>query len=96
MDENEITEEPKERTINELMDLPYSEMTEEEIGRVVEFKAAVKARDEEFQRRMDAMTEKMNAVSEMHMKSARAADALLAELTAHAINQYKAVSDGQA
>ena len=104
MDENEVnenevtqeTEEPKERSINELIDLPYSEMTDEEIARVVDFKAAIKARDEEFKRRMEEMQNHLDEIKEVHMQTARNADALLAELTAHAIADYKAVSNGQA
>lgn len=99
MDENEVTQEtaePKERSINELIDLPYSEMTEDEIARVVDFKAAIKARDEGFQRRMEEMQNHLDEIREVHMQTARNADALLAELTAHAIAGYKVVSNGQA
>jgi hypothetical protein len=99
MDENESTQEtvkPKERSINELIDLPYSEMTDEEIARVVDFKAAIKARDTEFKRRMEEMQNHLEEIKAVHMETARNADALLAELTAHAINDYKAASNGQA
>lgn len=39
----EVVKEP--RTIDQLIDLPYSEMTEEEIGIVVDWKAARKAEE---------------------------------------------------
>ena len=41
--------------INKLLDKPYSEMTEEEIEAVVEWKAQVKARDKQFQQTLQAI-----------------------------------------
>ena len=54
-DETAQVEDTGPRTIDELVDLPYSEMTEEEIELLVEWKAANRARDEEHQRRMEAL-----------------------------------------
>lgn len=43
-------EKPHKRTINELLDLPYSEMTEEEITLVIEWKAQQKAEEEHYKK----------------------------------------------
>lgn len=96
MDENESTQEPKERSINELIDLPYSEMTDEEIARVVDFKATIKARDDAYIQRQTELREHMEEIAAIHGEMAAKAEAQLKELTAHAINDYKAASNGQA
>ena len=77
------------RGINELIDLPYSEMTDEEIELVVEFKAAVKARDAEHEARMALLHETMAESASANAAIAQKADALLTELTAHAVQRYK-------
>lgn len=77
------------RGINELIDLPYSEMTDEEIELVVEFKATVKARDAEHEARMALLHETMAESAAANAAIAQKADALLTELTAHAVQRYK-------
>lgn len=77
------------RGINELIDLPYSEMTDEEIELVVEFKAAVKAHDAEHEARMALLHETMAESAAANAAIAQKADALLTELTAHAVQRYK-------
>ena len=47
--------------INKLLDKPYSEMTEEEIDAVVEWKAQVKARNEQFQQTLQAIKDSQQA-----------------------------------
>ena len=47
--------------INKLIDKPYSEMTEEEIDAVVEWKAQVKARNEQFQQTLQAIKDSQQA-----------------------------------
>ena len=47
--------------INKLLDKPYSEMTEEEIEAVVEWKAQVKARNEQFQQTLQAIKDSQQA-----------------------------------
>lgn len=88
---DETTEKAPEapRDINELIDLPYSEMTDEEIELVVEFKANVKARDAEHEARMAALHETMAESAAANAAIAQKADALLTELTAHAVQRYK-------
>lgn len=84
------------RTIDELIDLPYSEMSEDEISLVVEWKAAIKARDAEYEQRMKMLSEKLDEIRDIHLQTAHDAGALLEQLTAHAIDNYKAVSNGEA
>lgn len=88
---DETTEKGPEATrgINELIDLPYSEMTDEEIELVVEFKAAVKARDTEHEARMALLHETTAESAAANAAIAQKADALLTELTAHAVQRYK-------
>lgn len=76
------------RSINELIDLPYSEMTEEEIAYVIDYKAEIKARDEAYQARMDALKAHCEEVKAIHKQIADNAQATLEALTQHAIEQY--------
>lgn len=47
--------------VNKLMDKSYSEMTEEEINAVIEWKAQVKARNEQFQQTLQAIKDSQQA-----------------------------------
>ena len=47
--------------INKLIDKPYSEMTEEEISAVIEWKAQVKAHNEQFQQTLQAIKDSQQA-----------------------------------
>ena len=73
------------RTIDELVDLPYSEMTEEEIELLVEWNAANRARDEEHQRRMDALQAHFAEEIAIHRQAAAESKAVLDNLTAAAL-----------
>lgn len=67
--------------INKLIDKPYSEMTEEEIDAVVEWKAQVKARNEQFQQTLqaikDAQAEQLKVMQDTASKDAARQDAFL-------------------
>ena len=67
--------------INKLIDKPYSEMTEEEIDAVVEWKAQVKARNEQFQQTLqaikDAQAEQLMVMQETAERDAARQDAFL-------------------
>ena len=67
--------------INKLIDKPYSEMTEEEIDAVVEWKAQVKARNEQFQQTLQAIKDSQRAqlkvMQETAKRDAARQDALL-------------------
>ena len=67
--------------INKLIDKPYSEMTEEEIEAVIEWKAQVKARNEQFQQTLQAIKDSQQAqlkvMQETAKRDAARQDALL-------------------
>ena len=57
--------------INKLIDKPYSEMTEEEIEAVVEWKAQVKARNEQFQQTLQAIKDSQQAQLKVMQETAQ-------------------------
>ena len=65
--------------INKLIDKPYSEMTEEEINAVIEWKAQVKARDKQFSETLqaikDAQAEQLKVMQDTASKDAARQDA---------------------
>lgn len=67
--------------INKLLDKPYSEMTEEEISAVIEWKAQVKARNEQFQQTLqaikDAQAKQLKVMQETAERDAARQDAFL-------------------
>jgi len=67
--------------INKLLDKPYSEMTEEEIEAVVEWKAQVKARDKQFKETLqaikDAQAKQLKVMQETAERDAARQDAFL-------------------
>lgn len=67
--------------INKLLDKPYSEMTEEEIEVVVEWKAQVKARDKQFKETLqaikDAQAKQLKVMQETAERDAARQDAFL-------------------
>lgn len=67
--------------INKLIDKPYSEMTEEEIEAVIEWKAQVKARDKQFSETLqaikDAQAEQLKVMQDTASKDAARQDAFL-------------------
>lgn len=84
--------------INKLIDKPYSEMTEEEIEFVVEWKASIKARDTayeatvaEIQRQGHALVDAYTAQAE---KDAARQDALL-QASIDRMNRLKAGSTSE-
>lgn len=82
------------RGINELIDLPYSEMTDAEIESVVEFKAANAARDfahSQVMEELRAHNERMAAIAESEANAHRTA---LEERRARAFARLKAVENG--
>ena len=57
--------------INKLIDKPYSEMTEEEINAVIEWKAQVKARNEQFQQTLQAIKDSQQAQLKVMQETAK-------------------------
>lgn len=91
-DEQAIEKEPFD--INKLIDKPLNELTEEEAEFVIEFKAAIKARDEAYVQRQTELREHMQELAAIHGEMAAKAEAQLEALTAHAIDAYKVASNG--
>lgn len=84
-----MEENVKPRSIDELIDLPYSEMTEDEIALVVDFKAACKSRDEMHGERMRLIAEQLNEMAQVNLSIAQQAQSQLDRLTAHAIARFE-------
>lgn len=84
----------KPRDINELIDLEYSEMTDEEIGIVVEFKANVIARDAEHEKQMQMLHDHLEEQARINMEAAKDTSDLLDRLTRHAIDRFESESNG--
>ena len=67
--------------VNKLLDKPYSELTDDEIEAVIEFKASVKARDRAHAERLQVIKEATDRLIAQQQKQVKAAhdaqDALL-------------------
>lgn len=75
------TESSKEIDVNKLLDRPYSELTDEEIEAVIEFRASVKARDKAHAERLQAIRDAGERIAAQQQEQVQAAhdaqDALL-------------------
>lgn len=75
------TESSKEIDVNKLLDRPYSELTDEEIEAVIDFRASVKARDKSHAERLQAIRDASERISAQQQEQVQAAhdaqDALL-------------------
>lgn len=79
--------EKQERSINELIDLPYNEMTQEEAERVINYKAAILARDAEYSETCKRQKETLRKIAEIHQEAANEALNTLNLLTQNALNE---------
>lgn len=82
------------RNINKLIDLPYSEMTEEEIGIVVEHKAMLMFEQESVRQRNELFKAALERQAQILQQEVDDNQKLLSRLTDDAINRFKEVSDG--
>ena len=75
------TESSKEIDVNKLLDRPYSELTDEEIEAVIDFRASVKARDRAHAERLQAIRDAGERIAAQQQEQVQAAhdaqDALL-------------------
>lgn len=75
------TESSKKIDVNKLLDKPYSELTDEEIEAVIEFRASVKARDKAHAERLQAIRDTSDRIAAQQQEQVQAAhdaqDALL-------------------
>lgn len=84
------------RSIDELAKLPYSEMSEDEIALVVEWKAGVKAQEETFQKMQEQNAVFNGAMLDVVKATAQANAYTLNELAAQAIARLGRDEYGQA
>lgn len=77
------------RSIDEIIDLPYSELTEEEIELVIEFKVSVQTRDNLHNAAMKKLDEHLKQAAAENKRAADAAIERLDQLTANALNRYE-------
>ena len=90
----EIEEEkPKPRKIYQIIDLPYSEMTDEEIELLTEYKIKNAIEADEHKHKLEAITEGIKESAKIQEELAQESRKLLHELTAHAINRFNEVSN---
>ena len=75
------TESSKEIAVTKLLDRPYSELSDEEIEVVIEFRASVKARDKAHAERLQAIRDAGERIAAQQQEQVQAAhdaqDALL-------------------
>lgn len=64
------TSETEKRTLDQLLNLEYNEMTDEEIERVVEYRAEIKARDAQYA----AQLEELNQIGSNLYEQAKSAN----------------------
>lgn len=81
------------RDIDEILDLPYSELSEEEIERVIQFRADVQTRDRLHDQAMKQLSDAIQEAADAHLRMANKAQQRLEELTAHAIARFEDVSN---
>lgn len=79
------------RKVNELVDkqVPYSEMTEDEIASVVDYWAAVKARDEVYQKTLEEIQSTQLACAEAHRLAAESKRKDLHDMIDRILNEVK-------
>lgn len=88
-------EERKPRSIDDLASVPYSEMTDEEIGSVIEWKASIKARDEVHEKAMQALRETQAQIVADNAKVAEQAVKDLQSLQDSALDRLARASRGE-
>lgn len=92
--EPEIIEE-KPRTISELFDLSYSDMTDDEIDRLVAYKVEQASKQQLYKEQIEIAQQAMQTVISNNYEAAEYAKNKLDELTAHAIDRFKEASNEQ-
>lgn len=92
MNENGTGKEQGSRTINELADLDYSEMTNEEIELMIEWRAENKARDDAYKERMNALHRRSEELKSIAMMRVEASRGLLNDMRERAHARYEKAS----
>lgn len=84
----------KERTIDELFGLSYSEMTDDEIERLTQYKIEREVKSKEMELMQEAIERDLQNKRDVYEAEAANSRELLNSLTEHAINRLKAESNG--
>lgn len=84
-----MEEQQEERNIGKLLTLEYSEMTGEEIERVIEFKSDVKASERKHKESMDLKREELRKRIEERERLSEEITKEFNEYTSFIINKYK-------
>lgn len=84
--------ESKTRTIDEIYDLPMTELTETELNTLVEYKAEQLAREEHFNAMQEAMVQHNEELRQIHLNMAQKHKSTLSKLTEIALNRYESES----
>ena len=88
-----MADETKARSIDETIDLPYNELTEEEIDNLVEYKAARKAQETFFEEQRKAQAAHNEEVRQIHLNMATKHRTNLERLTEMALNRLESESE---
>lgn len=83
------TNEAQKRTIDDIIDLPYSELTNEEIDMLVQYKADKQTRDNLHSQQIQAIENALQENIAANQAIADYAKQRLDELTSHAIQRYE-------
>jgi len=79
------------RSIDEIIDLPRSELTDEEIDLLIDWKASIKARDEAYQQRMELQRQANEEALRITRETAQEARQALNVLVNKAIDKWEEV-----
>ena len=83
MDEKrDLVTEQEERSLDVLLKLPYSDMTEEELERVIDYKAECRARDADYQAAQAERSAAMEACAAKWADIAASAQSMLDQMAA--------------
>lgn len=89
---NETAEITKERKLDELLNLPYSELSEDELERVIEYRAQIKARDTLYRQTLESINktgQKLYNEAKTQRENAENAQNTLLELSLKRLAQYE-------
>lgn len=88
-DETNEQVENKPRSIDEIIDLPYSELSDEEIELVINFKTEVRLRDAEHEQKMQVLNDAVAAMIETNQTIANENRASLNTLVSAALSRLE-------
>lgn len=93
-DEIEDTKPTEPRPVEKILGLPYSELTDEEIQSVIDFKVNEGIQTQEYKDKLEIAQQESNERLEILKNKAEYDKDLLNRLTAHAIDRFEGASNG--